>query len=125
MTKAGEILLLVGSIMQVVASAVVVIMAIVLAVVGASTSSSSSPNAGAIFRALPIVYGIFGAIGIVGSVFGFLSYGRAKRGDLSGAFAFGLTASLLPPLQVVLLMGAIFCKVGAKPTAGSAPPSGR
>ncbi|MEK6974785.1 MAG: hypothetical protein AABY18_00420 [Candidatus Thermoplasmatota archaeon] len=47
----------------------------------------------------------------VGALFAFLAYGKAKRGDAHGAWVQGLVTSLLPPPQVVSLLGAIFCKV--------------
>jgi hypothetical protein len=57
------------------------------------------------------MYGIFGVLLLLGSVFGFTAAARANEGDLQGAFVFGLVSALMPPLQILPLIGAIFCKV--------------
>lgn len=121
MLKAGQILLLVGSILQAVGAGFLLIFAIFFsAILGAAADpSGADPRLTGVI--LASVYGIMGVLAGIGCIFGFLAHGRAKAGNLGGAFAFGLTASLLPPLQIVLLLGAIFCKVSPEASAGQAP----
>ena len=56
----------------------------------------------------------------IGCVFGFLAYARAQDGDWHGAWVFGLVSALVPPLQVVPLLGAIFCLVSPEGEAAKA-----
>ncbi|HUR62874.1 MAG TPA: hypothetical protein VM241_00170 [Candidatus Thermoplasmatota archaeon] len=104
--KAGTILLLVGGILQAVGAVVLVLYgAFFAALVNKSDAPTPIP---ALFTWALVALGAVGAIGCLPT---FLAYGRAKAGDPQGAFVRGLVGSLLPPLQVVTLIGAILCKV--------------
>lgn len=86
----GTILLLVGAIVS---------------TVGAALASFLGFTAGQ-----PVVM-VVAALLAIGAVFGFLAWRKAAAGQLGPAFRFGLTSALLPPLQVVQLVGAILVKV--------------
>lgn len=101
--EAGTILLLVGSILSTVGAAVLVLLGAFVAWMTGSW--------------FVLVYVVMGVLLAFGAAFGFLSWKRAKRGDLRGAFAFGLTSSLLPPLQALTLVGAILVRVSPEGTA--------
>jgi hypothetical protein len=114
--KAGTILLLVGGILQAVGSVILVLYgAFFAALVNKSGAPTGIP---AVFSWLFVALGVVGAVGCLMT---FLSYGRAKAGDPQGAFVRGLVGSLLPPLHVVTLIGAILCKVSPE-GEGRAPP---
>lgn len=104
--KAGEVLLLVGAILSAVGAVFLVLASIGLGALFASTDTGDAPTG-----FITAVYGVLAAVLAMGAVFGFLAYGKARRGDAHGGFVFGLVAALLPPVQVVPLLGAIFCKV--------------
>lgn len=104
--KAGHILLLVGAILAVVGSAFLVLAGIFLiwldqSILGDEADRTLAP---AVIGAL---YLAFGVVGAVGSVFGFRARAKALAGDAHGAWIAGLVAALVPPLQVLPLIGAI------------------
>lgn len=57
------------------------------------------------------LYIVTGVVTAIGAVFGFIGYSKARQGDARGAFIFGLVSSLVPPVQVLMLVAAILCKV--------------
>jgi hypothetical protein len=61
------------------------------------------------FGWISLVYAGLGLLTAGSAVLGFMAYGRAKAGDARGAWVRGLVAALLPPLQVVPLVGALLC----------------
>lgn len=109
MAKAGRILLLVGAIMGAAAAFFLVVAGIVLVVLGQNLVGDG--DAGFPGTVVGAIYLVMGAVIAVGTVFGFVAHARAQRGDWHGAWVFGLVAALVPPLQVVPLLGAIFCMV--------------
>lgn len=111
--KAARILLLVGAILAAVGAFLVLAMSLVLGAVFAEVedpAEEAGAPAGAIFGFLLGFYGLFGVLSLAGSACGFVAWRKAERGDLSPAFVWGLVASLLPPVNIILLLGAIFCK---------------
>lgn len=108
LAKAGRILLLVGAILAVVGGAALVVLGAVFLVLGDLEGDAGAFVPG---RLIGAVYFVLGILQGVGAIFGFLAHGRARRGDWHGAWVFGLVAALVPPLQVVPLLGAIFCLV--------------
>lgn len=105
--KAGTILLLVGAIMQTVGAVLVIAMSVLAGFLDRTLSGGDTNE-------LMVVTAIYFAIGVflgAGALFAFLAYGKAKSGNAYGAWVQGLVASLLPPLQVISLLGAIFCLV--------------
>ena len=125
--RAGEILLLVGSILHAISAAILVLSGILLFGFGASSSSGEQPviDVLAFLGPIRIAYTVLGIVSLGGAIVGFMAYGRARSGDAGAAFAFGLTSALLPPLAIVQLIGAILCKVSPEGTAQAtgAPPT--
>jgi hypothetical protein len=123
--KAGTILLLVGGILRAVGAVLIVLYG---TVVSAVFDALAKRNAAA--ASLPpyvaVLFLVLGVLVGVGSLFSLLGYGRAKAGDPHSAFVRGLVGALLPPVQVVSLVGAILCKVspegeGRAPAPPQAP----
>ncbi len=117
--RAGEILLLVGSILHVISATILVLSGILLFGFGASNPSGEQPvlDVLAFLGPIRIAYTILGVLSLGGAIVGFMAYGRARSGDAAGAVVFGLTSALLPPLAIVQLIGAILCKVSPEGTA--------
>lgn len=111
MFQAGKIIILVAAILAVVGALFMVVFGILFGSINAAAGEEAALDW---FGPLYIVIGIITGIG---SVFGFLGYGRARRGDAHGAFVFGLVAALVPPVQVLMLVGAILCKVSPEAQA--------
>ena len=103
--KASTILLLVGAI---------------LSGIGAVFLLLLTFGMGALFAALDaeadaaVVLAVYGGLSLilsVGAILTFVAWNKARQGDWDGAFVLGLIGSLLPPVQIVQLLGAIFAKV--------------
>jgi hypothetical protein len=105
MYKAGTILLLVGGILHVIGAVGLVAFSALYFGLGSMFDDS------AVMTVIGVVYVVLGLVAGVGAVFAFLAHGKATRGDAHGAWVNGLVAALLPPLQLVTLLGAIFCLV--------------
>jgi hypothetical protein len=122
MLKAGTILLLVGAILHLVAAVVVLLFALFFLFLGWTVGADD----GAI---VPVVMGILYFLGGVllaaGGFFGMSAWKRATAGQLHRAWIHGLVASLLPTVQLVTLLGAIFILVSpehdAQERASQAP----
>lgn len=104
--KAGEILLLVGAILGAVGAFFLLLASIALLVVGETVIGEEEEQTMAP-TIIGTVYLVLALVLAVGVVFGFLAHARARRGDVHGAWVFGLVSSLVPPLQVLPLVGAI------------------
>lgn len=104
--KAGTILVLVGGILSAIGALFITLAAIVLLAVGNNLLGGESD---ATFPATVVgsIYLGLGVLLAVGSVFGFLGYQAAKRGDVHAGWVKGLVCALLPPLQAIPLIGAI------------------
>jgi hypothetical protein len=113
--KAGTILLLVGAILSAAMALLALAMTLFMGFVLAEISEEVFP--GALFT---LFYGGFGLLMVAGAVCGFVAWRKAQAGDLSSAFVWGLVGSLLPPLQILLLLGAIFAKVCPEAEAAAA-----
>ncbi len=107
--KAGRILVLVGAIMSVAAAVFLLIATLGLAAFGQLASEAEADTA--VAGIVTVVYGIIALLTAVGAVFGFLSFASARRGDVHQAWIRGLVAALLPPVQLLLLVGAILILV--------------
>lgn len=103
--KAGTILLLVGAILNAAGAGLMLVFSLVFLVLGTRFDEGEP------LGVMGAIYLGFGLLMAVGTVFGFTAHARATRGEAHGAWIHGLVASLLPPLQVVLLLGAIFVLV--------------
>lgn len=104
LSKAGEVLLLVGAILSAVGALFMVMLAVGMTALFAALGEPEGAW-------ISILYGAFAVLMVGSAIFGFMGWNRARAGDLSGGFLFGLISSLLPPVQIIPLLGAIFCKV--------------
>lgn len=108
--KAGGILLLVGAILATVGAALLLVVSAFMFAIGENYLGEED-QATFPFAVVGGVYVVLGILLAVGAVLGYQAWGRAKAGDARAAWMRGLVASLLPPLQVVSLVGAILCLV--------------
>ena len=125
--RAGEILLLVGGILRIVGGALMALIGIFFAsllgsVFASSRSSSGAPPPGWLPGFIAGFYVVIGIVVAAGGIVGIVGWKRAKNGDLGGAFVWGLVGSLLPPVDILLLLGAIFCKVSEGQAPQAMPP---
>jgi hypothetical protein len=130
--KACTILLLVGAILAVVGAFLMLVFTALFGFVLAAFQDEGRGDMG--FPAvIGIFYGAFGLLLLASAVCGFIGWRKAGQGDLQGAFVWGLVASLLPPVNILLLLGAIFAKtcpeaeaaVARQRQAWSPPPQAR
>jgi hypothetical protein len=54
---------------------------------------------------------IYGLVGIVGLVYGIFAYTQCSKGNFHKAGIFGIISSVLPPLDVIMLIGAVLCLI--------------
>jgi hypothetical protein len=121
--KAGTILLLVGAILQAVGAVVLMLYAILWgAIVRAMARRAGGTGSTPLPGFLSILFVALGILLAVGSLMSFLAHGRARAGDANAAFVRGLVGSLLPPVQIVPLVGAILCKVSPEGEGHGRPP---
>jgi predicted permease len=114
MLKAGTILLLVGAILATAGAALLVLIGTpFLVFLGAARAEASFAAIGAIYLFLGLVVG-------VGAIFAWLAWRRALAGNLQGAWTFGLVAALVPPVQLLPLIGAILVLVSPEAEAQKA-----
>ena len=103
--KAGRILLLIGAILSAVGAVFLLVAGLFLLAIGDNLLGEGEASFG------PMVVGaLYLGLGLmtgVGAVFGFVAQARADRGDAHGAWVFGLVAGLVPPVQILPLIGAI------------------
>lgn len=105
--QAGTILLLVGAIMSVFGA----LMMIAFVVGFGMFFAALEPEVGGLPEWMSVFYGAMALLMAGGAAAGFAAFAKARQGDAAMAFTFGLVCALLPPLQVVPLIGAILCKV--------------
>jgi uncharacterized membrane protein len=116
--KAGKILLLVGAIVQVVG-----VFFVVMAMTGLSLFlNGAGDDAGFPGPLFLLLYGGMGVLLLAGAILGFIGWRKAEHGDLHNAWILGLVGSLLPPVQVVMLIGAILVLVSPEHEARKAAP---
>lgn len=104
--KAGRILVLIGAIMSALGAVMLAGTAIGLGLLPTESDADAAISMG-----ISIMYGVFAIMLVAGSVLGFLSHRNVGAGRIHTAWIQGLVASLLPPLQVLLLVGAILVYV--------------
>lgn len=113
LAQAGEILLLVGAIMRTVG--VLFMLVYMLIMVGLFTSIDGSPGPGAMFDAFGgmfVTMMILIVVMMVASVpVGFVGWQKARSGAYRTGGILGIVASMLPPVDVILLLGGIFLMV--------------
>ena len=64
-----------------------------------------------IFPIFGILALIAGIIGIVGIFYGIVAYRICSKGNFNKAGIYGIISSLLPPLDLIMLLGAILCLI--------------
>ncbi len=102
--NAGSILLLIGAILQ--AFSVLFLLGMVFLASffsGASTDDNTAANF------IQTIYGSLALIVAIGSVLAFMAWQKSRQGDARGAGIFGIIASMVPPVSIVTLIGAILC----------------
>ncbi len=104
--KAGRILVLVGAIMSVFGALMLLLVSI-----GINLIPTESGTDAAVGAFVGILYGVLAAMLIAGAIFGFLSFRSVGEGRIHRAWIQGLVAALLPPVQVLSLVGAILILV--------------
>lgn len=108
MLKAGTVLLLVGAILHTVGAFFLILFSVFMIAIGGAFADEEGAFVPAM---IGIVYLVIGVVLAVGSYFGFSAWRKAQRNELHSAWVHGLVSSLLPPVQVITLLGAIFLLV--------------
>ena len=108
MLKAGTVLLLVGAILHTVAAFFLILFSVFMIAIGGAFAEEEGAFVPAM---IGIVYLVIGVVLALGSYFGFSAWRKAQRNELHGAWIHGLVSALLPPVQVITLLGAIFLLV--------------
>ena len=108
--RAAEVLLVVGPVLQLCAAALILLLWF---------GSGPWMWAFVAFLAYPAV----ALLAVAGAIVGFQANARASRGDLRGAFRRSLLSSMLPPVQLLTLVGAILLRIcpEAKGAQGEQP----
>jgi MFS family permease len=109
LATAGRILLLVGAIMSLLGACFLLGLITLLQLLGERAPPAN--GTGQELQVMGLVYGILALVLVVGAVFGYLAYRFASRGQWRQAWTYGFVAALVPPLQLIPLLGAIFCLV--------------
>lgn len=109
MLKAGTVLLLVGAILHAVGAFFLTAAGLLFLLIDKTFLGDGEATFPATF--VGALYLFLGLVMVVGSFFGFSAWRQSQGGQLHSAWVRGLVASLLPPLQVVTLLGAIFVLV--------------
>jgi hypothetical protein len=118
--NAAGVLLLVGAILAAVGAVMLLLVTILFSVVLAELGSMAGTPGPIGFIAW--FYGAFGLLAAAGSACGFVAWHKANQDDLHGAFVWGLVGSLLPPVNILSLLGAIFAKTCPEGEAQSRRP---
>ena len=103
--KVGKILILVSLVIG-------ILSLLILAGIGAAIYSSGVFAAlGISIRMSILIVAVLFIIRIAGLVMGFLALHSTEKKDFSRAGIFAVIACVLPPLDIVMLIGGIFCLV--------------
>lgn len=99
--KIGKILILIGIIIQAIGIAAVL-------AIGSGMMDYGYGMMGSVFGGM---FYALGLVQIVGLIVGVYAYKSAEKGDFHNAGILAIVASLLPPLQLLMLVGGILCLV--------------
>lgn len=102
--KIGKILVLIGIIIQVISIATVFAIGSGMMGYGYGMMNWSGVSFGGLFF-------VIGLIEIAGVIAGIYAYKAAERGDFHNAGILAIVSSVLPPLQLIMLVGGILCLV--------------
>ncbi len=104
--KIGKILILVAIIIG-------ILVAIALGFVTALIWMAGSVNGMGVSVAIPLwILSAILVLKIIGFVFGFLALFAAEKSDFNRAGIYAIISCVLPPLDLIMLIGAIFCLIG-------------
>lgn len=114
--RIGKILILVGVIIGIFA-------VILLAALASLTWSSGELSGFGVVIAIPrwILIAVLG-VKIVGLILGILALFSASRDKFSKSGIFAVISSILPPLDLVMLIGGIFCLISREANEVKIPP---
>ncbi len=111
--KVGKILILIGIIIQVISiTAVFTIGSGMMGYSGMMSYGYGMMNWGGMMgSAFGGLFFVIGLIEIAGLIAGIYAYKAAEQGDFHNAGILAIVASVLPPLQLIMLVGGILCLV--------------
>lgn len=109
--RAAEVLLVIGPVLQLCAAALVLLLWF---------AYGPWMVAFVAFLAYPAV----ALLAVAGAIVGFQANARADRGDLRGAFRRSLLSAMLPPVQLLTLIGAILFRICPEAKGPSGAPEG-
>jgi hypothetical protein len=116
--KASGILMLVGAILSAAGAVLLLVVGLFFAAIFSGLEAEEGP-----FSFTSLIAGFYVVYGLVsgaGAACSFVAWGRISRLDLHGGFVWGLVGSLLPPLNILTLLGAIFAKTCPEAEAAAA-----
>ncbi|TRZ54676.1 hypothetical protein D4Q76_01905 [archaeon] len=102
--KIGKILILVGIITQ--AIGIAAVLAISSGMMGYWGMMSWGGMMGSVFGGM---FYALGLVQIIGLIVGIYAYKSAEKGDFHNAGILAVVASVIPPLQLISLVGGILC----------------
>jgi len=102
--KIGKILILVGFILGIFGTIFSIIFGIIL--IAFSNSEFAQKSGLSLFGGFYLVWGI---LMIVGTILAIFAYKSASNHDFHKAGIMGIVASLIPPLNIFILIGGILC----------------
>lgn len=109
LAQAGGILLLIGAILA--ALSVFLMLGMFAMMTWMGNTFADEPGMMGFPGFMAWMYLGFGVLSVGGAIVGFIAWSRQREGDLRGAGILGIVASLLPPVQTLILVGAILCMV--------------
>jgi len=110
--KVGKILILVSLVIG-------ILVLLLLAVVGVAVYTAGGFSTLGVSLTIPLVIvAALAAVRIAGLVMGFLALFSTEKKDFSRAGIYAIIASVLPPLDIIMLIGGIFCLVSREANAG-------
>lgn len=111
LAKASGILLLIGAIFQAVVAGLFLLITSIFGAILSSETQRTPSMPPFPFQMFVWIYGVMGAMMLVGAILTFVAYAKTRKGDWQAAFVWGLVGCLLPPVHILGLLGAIFAKV--------------
>ncbi|MEK6985388.1 MAG: hypothetical protein AABX89_03275 [Candidatus Thermoplasmatota archaeon] len=101
----GRILLVVGGVLQLVGA--------MFAVILLAAAAISFPLA---WFAIVVIL-----LSVPGAICSLVGHSQAQKGNAEKAFVYGLVGSLLPPVALLPLLGAVLCKLSPEAAASRSP----
>lgn len=111
--RAGGIVLLVGAIIQVLTALAVAVLVLLMGRVDMPPGIPAG--------LVQVAYAVLAGLLAIGAGVAFWAYADHRKGRVRPAWIKGLVASLLPPVQVVTLLGAVLCFASPEAQAARSP----